>query len=340
MAGLVQEQTAEGRTEGVEVEAFHYAESEHTESERPSPVTPTSRPSVIVFSEEETPPSGFSSTGVHGHSWRVGTDGRLEPREFTEASVLDVEAAPPDALDSEPQQSSNDAAELADRQLFQQLLVVETGKAEANGRSRGKEEGIAQGREEAHRQMQNERDRLTAQAADLLRSFSVGNKNYLHQLEEEAVRLSLAIAARILRREAQADPLLLSGAVRVALGQLAASTSVRLLVPVQDEAMWEETLVHMPGLAIRPRVVGVAGMELGECKMETELGSADLGLWSQLKAIERGFFTRAGETNSKETNPSQTNEFRGQVHSGAVHASQEEKSVPFKTVATGELIRG
>ena len=37
------------------------------------------------------------------------------------------------------------------------------------------------------------------------------------------VKLALAIAARILRREAQTDPLLLTGAVRVALGQLAAT---------------------------------------------------------------------------------------------------------------------
>ncbi len=36
------------------------------------------------------------------------------------------------------------------------------------------------------------------------------------------MKLALAVAARILRREAQMDPLLLTGAVRVALGQLAA----------------------------------------------------------------------------------------------------------------------
>ena len=43
---------------------------------------------------------------------------------------------------------------------------------------------------------------------------------YLHAVEHEVVKLALAVAARILRREAQMDPLLLTGAVRVALGQL------------------------------------------------------------------------------------------------------------------------
>ena len=91
------------------------------------------------------------------------------------------------------------------------------------------------------------------------------------------------------------DPLLLTGAVRVALGQLAASTSVRLLVPAQDQPMWEEAMARMPGLPHRPQVIGDARMELGDCRMETELGSADLGLWPQLKAIERGFFERPGD---------------------------------------------
>ena len=54
---------------------------------------------------------------------------------------------------------------------------------------------------------------------------------YLHAVEHEVVELALAVAARILRREAQMDPLLLTGAVRVALGQLSGSTEVRLRVP-------------------------------------------------------------------------------------------------------------
>ena len=49
-------------------------------------------------------------------------------------------------------------------------------------------------------------------------------------------------------------------------------------------------------------------MELGECRMETELGSADLGLWPQLKEIERGFFDRMGgrEANVKQSSLQQS----------------------------------
>jgi flagellar biosynthesis/type III secretory pathway protein FliH len=182
---------------------------------------------------------------------------------------------------------------MASEESMQRLLVLETAKAEERGRSKGFELGLASGREETLGQLQAERDRLHAQASALIESFAVARESYFHRLEQEGVQLALAIAARILRREAQMDPLLLTGAVRVALRQLADSTEVRLTVPLEDHALWEEALARMPGLVLRPQVLGDAHMQLGDCRMETELGSANLGLWAQLKEIERGFFVRA-----------------------------------------------
>jgi flagellar assembly protein FliH len=57
------------------------------------------------------------------------------------------------------------------------------------------------------------------------------------------------VAARILRREAQMDPLLLTGAVRVALGQLSGSTEVRLRVPPAELDLWTEAIALLPNLA-------------------------------------------------------------------------------------------
>jgi flagellar assembly protein FliH len=162
------------------------------------------------------------------------------------------------------------------------------------GREAGREEGWEQGRvrgfEEGTRHLEIERERLCAQAAALTTSFVEARDHCLDHLEREAVHLALAIAARVLRHEVQMDPLLLTGSVRVALGQLAASTSVRLRVPAADQPLWEEAIRHIPGLASRPQVVGDPQMELGECRMETEVGNADLGLSAQLKTIEKGFF--------------------------------------------------
>ncbi len=50
----------------------------------------------------------------------------------------------------------------------------------------------------------------------------------------------------------------------------------------------------LPNLAVKPAVVAGDGMRLGDCAIETELGSVDLGIRAQLGEIERGFFDRAG----------------------------------------------
>jgi flagellar assembly protein FliH len=123
-----------------------------------------------------------------------------------------------------------------------------------------------------------------------LGEFASSRNDYLAQVEQEVVRLALSIATRILHREAQMDPLLLSGAVRVALGQLSDTTEVRLRVPASQHQLWREMIHLMPNLPLRPQLVADDTFEDGECTLETHLGSVDLGVKAQLGEIERGFF--------------------------------------------------
>ena len=118
----------------------------------------------------------------------------------------------------------------------------------------------------------------------------------VREIEHEVVELALAIAARILRRESQMDPLLLTGAVRVALGHLSKTAVARLLVPAQDFPLWADTIEHIPNLSLKPTVVADERMRLGECKIEAEMGSIDLSIRSQLAEIERGFFDRTARS--------------------------------------------
>ena len=121
-------------------------------------------------------------------------------------------------------------------------------------------------------------------------SCAQARDGYFARVEREVVELALAIAARILQREAQVDPLLLTGAVQVALGQLAEWTAVALRVPAQAREMWAETLRLMPNLPVTPTVVADGEMKEGECVLTTEMGRVYLGVRAQLKEVERGFF--------------------------------------------------
>jgi flagellar assembly protein FliH len=178
---------------------------------------------------------------------------------------------------------------------LEQRLAVETQRSFEAGRERGRQEGRAteQQAQSAARAAQD-RKRIE-QAAHLVETFALERDRYLNAAEHEVVKLSLAIAARILRREAQMDPLLLTGAVRVALGQLSASTQVKLRVPAADLELWTQAMALLPNLKVKPQVVAGEGMRLGDCVIETEMGSVDLGVRAQLAEIERGFFDRTGE---------------------------------------------
>jgi flagellar assembly protein FliH len=111
---------------------------------------------------------------------------------------------------------------------------------------------------------------------------------YFAGVEAEVVKLALAIAARVLHREAKIDPLLLTGVVRVALEKVAEDSATVLRVPVGAIEMWREAFVASPEASLQ--VVGDERLAAGECVLDTNVGRVELGVSAQLEEIERGFF--------------------------------------------------
>jgi len=179
----------------------------------------------------------------------------------------------------------NAAQEQSEREFQIQLQAVQKEAYEA-------------GRKSAEGDRSAELTAASGHLAEAIEEFRVSRDRYLAQVEREVVQLALAIAERILHRQAQMDPLLLSGAVRVALGQLAESTEVRLKVPLGEQGMWAEMLRLMPNLPLRPELTVDERMTAGECTIETHLGSVDIGVRAQLAEIERGFFDLLGHRES------------------------------------------
>ena len=197
-----------------------------------------------------------------------------------------------DSTNPSPEKSRDEAPE-AERAV-QETHAEELRRSFEAGMARGLVEGGAAERQSSAALAEAQKKRRLEEAARLVENFNARCACYFECAEREVVKLALAVANRILRREAQMDPLLLSGAVRVALGQLAASTTVRLRVPAADLDLWRETIAHLPNLAVKPEVVAGDAMSLGECILESDLGSVNLGLESQLAEIDRALFEGAG----------------------------------------------
>lgn len=153
-----------------------------------------------------------------------------------------------------------------------------------------KEEGRREGRQAAEAVLLEERVRAQQQIMAALEGFQQQRERYFHDVEREVVRLALAIAARVLHRQAQMDPLFLSGAVRVALDKLADSSGVVLRVSPSQASAWQEYFRLHASARQQPEILGDLSLKDGECVLETGLGTIDLGVGAQLEEIEKGFF--------------------------------------------------
>jgi flagellar assembly protein FliH len=119
--------------------------------------------------------------------------------------------------------------------------------------------------------------------------FGRERARYFAGVEAEVVKLALAIAARVLHREAKLDPLLLSAAVRVALEKVAEDSATVLRVPAAEVELWRGVF-SASAFETSVQVVGDERLGGGECVLDTNVGKVELGVSAQLSEIERGFF--------------------------------------------------
>ncbi len=134
---------------------------------------------------------------------------------------------------------------------------------------------------------ERELQRVKAEIARAIEQFAQQRDEYFHQAEAEVVSLALAIARRIVHREIQIDPHLLSGLVNYELDQLGAATSIRLLVSADSLSYWQKEATAMEHSV---EVTTDRSLASEDVRIETALGSTTVSFESELKEIERGFF--------------------------------------------------
>ncbi len=140
---------------------------------------------------------------------------------------------------------------------------------------------------QAHQEAEREIERARAQIAHAIEQFAQQRDKYFAQVEGEVVSLALAIARRLLHREAQMNPRLLAGLVNYELEQLDAATSVRLLVSPETLNYWSEAV---PAMSHAVEMLPDKALAMGTVRIETALGSTTVSFERELKEIEHGFF--------------------------------------------------
>lgn len=113
-------------------------------------------------------------------------------------------------------------------------------RAEAAAVEAAHQNGFRQGEAQAQAAMAQRLEQETHRAVgEVIEQFRQERRAYFHRVESDVVTLALAIARKLLHREAQIDPLLLSGIVRVALDQIQAGSQVVLRCSPPEHPSWQ-----------------------------------------------------------------------------------------------------
>jgi flagellar assembly protein FliH len=146
-------------------------------------------------------------------------------------------------------------------------------------------EGISEGEQRARASFAEDLARERKRVSDTVAAFQEQQSEYYSKIEVELVHFALAIAARILHREAQVDRMVVAGLVKVMLEKLQKGSRVMVRVHPEEAGSWQHYFHDNTDL----RVVEDSSLQAGDCVLETELGTTEMGLDAQLKEIEKGF---------------------------------------------------
>jgi flagellar assembly protein FliH len=145
---------------------------------------------------------------------------------------------------------------------------------------------------EADQRVQVECERVSKReqekVATVLREFSEERAQYFQRVEGEVVQLALAIARKILQREAELDPTLLTALVRIALDRMQCGSVVRIRVAPENAELWRRCGEDSAG-SPRWEIVPDQKLSPDDCIIETELGTANFGFEAQLRDVEESF---------------------------------------------------
>lgn len=155
------------------------------------------------------------------------------------------------------------------------------------------------GRTAAAQEMRSSMEAVVAQSrqeiSHALQGFARERAGYYRRVEKEVVELALAIARKILHRESQLDPNALAGIARVTLEKMDAGTRVDLFVNSKESADWRHYFATRNEAGPMPEIHEDPALRIGECRIETSLGTTDIGMETQLKEIETGLLDLLAE---------------------------------------------
>jgi len=153
--------------------------------------------------------------------------------------------------------------------------------------------GFSEGEAKAKAGPVAEMEAATQRMAQSVRDLAQLRPRLRRDAEGDVVRLSLAIARRILRREMSVDPSAMQALAQVALQKLGRQEISRVYVHANQASVIKAAL---ESAGVRAEVIPEITRESGALVFETNQGLLDASVNAQLEEIERGLTDRVNQS--------------------------------------------
>ncbi len=211
--------------------------------------------------------------------WNAGAATGI-PQPFCPSSPLSLlEDGPSEeqlAIEAPPQHSDLNA-----------VWTVKIEQATQQAHTKGFNEGELAGAESANLAMKPVLEGLAKSIA----GFASLRRGIRSEAEQDLVKLSLAVAKKILHRELTVDPGALAGVVKAAVANINAHEIESIQLNPKDAAAIGD-LITSAGLPPNARIIPDPNLKTGDVLITTSRGQLDAGVSTQLSEIERGFVDR------------------------------------------------
>ena len=170
-------------------------------------------------------------------------------------------------------------------------------RAVEQGRLEGHAAGVREGAASVQAEAKTAIEAIKAEAADRV-ALAAGQavdlrKRLRQQMEADLVKLAIAVARRILRRELAVDPDALLGIVKSAVERIAARELLAIRVAPSDAPRVRSRLAGYR-LPERVEVIEDAALAWGSVVLDTTRGHHDASVETQIEEIDRGLADLVG----------------------------------------------
>lgn len=183
---------------------------------------------------------------------------------------------------------------VAEAESKAEQIVRDAGNEAEEIRRRAREEGRAEGAEEAKKKTEEHREHSSRVLSSFIEQMKEEESKVLKTFAPKLADLATELAHKIIQREIERDSSIVVTQAEEAISRILEREKLIIRVNPSDEVLMKEhkeTLIRMFDGVDKIEVIGDSGIEEGGCIVETNLIKVDAQPASQLKRARRALLT-------------------------------------------------